>query len=110
MLKKIQKEHKEWGKRNFGDSPSWQPLLGVQEEVGELSHAHLKEAQGIRGTENHEENAKDAIADIILYLIDYCNRRDFDIETILQETWDKVKQRDWKKNPEDAHVGLGDAQ
>jgi len=108
MLKKLQDEQRPWVAYNFGDRPSWMPLLGVVEELGELAHAYLKRAQGIRTSENHTENAKDAVADIVIFLADYCSAEGFDLEAIVQETWDKVKQRDWKKNPDNAHKGLGD--
>lgn len=98
MLSKIQEEQKAWVKHNFGDRPSWQPLLGAVEELGELAHAHLKQAQGIRINEPHFENKKDAIADIIIYLCDYCTAENIDIEKVVLETWNKVKTRDWKNN------------
>ena len=99
MLRKLQEEQKQWVKHNFGERPSWMPLLGAVEELGELAHAHLKESQGIRLSEDHTENAKDAVADIVIYLADYCSSRGFDFESIVQETWNDVKQRDWKKDP-----------
>lgn len=100
-LRRIQREHKKWSARNFGeDVPTWHPLLGVVEEIGELCHAHLKEAQGIRTNEDHIANAKDAVGDTVIYLIDYCNRRGFDFADILLETWKQVRARDWIKNPE----------
>lgn len=87
-----------WVKRNFGDRPSWQSLLGVQEEVGELSHAHLKEVQRIRGTaEEHQANAKDAVADIVIFLADYCSARDWDMQAIVEATLSEVLKRDWVK-------------
>ena len=103
MLKNLQEELKPWVKHNFGDRPSWQPLLGIVEELGELAHAHLKHAQEIRTDEQHFENKKDAIADIIIYLADYCTAEGIDLESTVQEVWDKVKKRDWKKNPKNAH-------
>lgn len=173
MLRKIQEEQKPWVKHNFPGRKDYEPLIGIIEELGELSHAHLKEIQGIRTNENHIENARDAVADIVIYiadycsgrgydlqgiykkasivsrstieelgdatgyqiifyisssvgklarhylmnsqesekneignillfLIDYCIIRDFSFEHAVQETWDKVKQRDWKKDSESA--------
>ena len=67
-IKQIQQEQKAWVRHNFGDRPSWQPLLGVAEELGELSHAHLKHVQGIRVNENHTAKKKDAIGDLVIYL------------------------------------------
>lgn len=100
MLKRIQTEHKRWADINFGNIPTWQPLLGAVEELGELAHAHLKQVQGIRTNEDHEAKAKDAVGDVVIYLIDYCNRRGFDFETIVRETWDHVRRRNWVKDPE----------
>ena len=100
-LRIIQLEQKEWALRNFGDKPSWHPLLGIAEEVGELCHGYLKREQGIRGTaENHAEEIKDAVGDIQIYLIDFCNREHLDLQSIIQETWAEVKKRNWKENPE----------
>ena len=100
ILKTLQDEQRPWVKHNFGDRPAWQPLLGAVEEIGELAHAHLKHEQNIRTNESHIENAKDAVADAIIYLSDYCSAMGFDLETLVVETWNKVKQRDWKKYPE----------
>jgi NTP pyrophosphatase (non-canonical NTP hydrolase) len=89
--------------RNFGPHPAWHPLLGAVEEIGELAHSFLKAEQGIRGTkEEHEAAAKDAVADTIIYLADFCSCVGFDLEAIVDMTWDEVKRRDWKKNPNDA--------
>lgn len=107
-LREIQAEQRAWVLRNFGERPAYHPLLGAVEELGELAHAHLKEEQGIRRNENHVENAKDAVADVVIYLMDYCSSRGFDMQEIVQSTWEKVRQRDWKANPDTAHVGLGD--
>ena len=103
-LRRLQAEQVPWVKHNFGDRPSWMPLLGAVEELGELAHAHLKQAQGIRVSENHDEKARDAVADIVIYLADYCSSRGFDLETLVMETWDKVKLRDWKKDPAHADI------
>jgi NTP pyrophosphatase (non-canonical NTP hydrolase) len=93
---KMQDEVGKWAERNFGGGPSTHPLLGIVEEVGELSHAHLKEEQGIRGTkEEHEEEARDALGDIMIYMLDYAYRRGWDLGDILTETWDNVRKRDW---------------
>ena len=100
-FKQLQQEQKEWADRNFPNSKNYHPLLGVVEEVGELSHSHLKREQGIRGTEEeHIEEARDAIGDIVIYLSDYCSRMGFDFQEIMEDTWNHVKQRDWQKNPE----------
>jgi NTP pyrophosphatase (non-canonical NTP hydrolase) len=97
IIEKVQREHKEWAHRNFGPRPSWHPLLGVQEEVGELSHAYLKREQGIRGTrEEHEADMCDAVGDIMVFLIDFCNQEGIDLRDALAVTWEKVSKRDWR--------------
>ena len=104
----LQQEHREWSARNFPNKKHHEPLLGVMEEVGELAHAHLKAAQGIRGTEEeHSEKAKDAIGDIVIFLSDYCTESGYDFQRIIETVWDEVKQRDWRKNPVDADKKVG---
>lgn len=97
-LNKMQRELYDWDKKNFGGQPSYRSLLGATEEIGELAHAHLKEEQGIRES-NYEEDAKDAIGDTIIYLTNYCNARGFNLQGIIEETWNQVRQRDWIKYP-----------
>lgn len=98
-LTNIQNEVEVWSHKNFGSQPSWCPLLGISEEVGELAHAYLKRQQGIRGTtEEHNEAIKDAVGDIMIYLLDFCGREGINLEDTLEETWNHVSKRDWKKN------------
>jgi NTP pyrophosphatase (non-canonical NTP hydrolase) len=74
--------------------------MGVVEEVGELSHALLKQEQGIRGAhDEHERLAQDAVGDTIVYLADLCTRRGWDLSAIVEATWAEVSRRDWKANP-----------
>lgn len=61
-----------WQNYNFGPQPNNRLILGICEEVGELCHSSLKKFQGIRGTpEEHMENMKDAIGDIMIYTLNY---------------------------------------
>lgn len=99
MLRKLQEEQKVWSDKNFEPQPSYRMLLGAMEELGELSHAHLKAEQGIRTGEDHIAAKKDALGDIVTYLAAYCNSEGIDFESAVQDTWDRVKQRDWKNNP-----------
>lgn len=95
----LQKLLAPWVKKNFGDRPSYQPLLGAVEEIGELSHAHLKAEQGIRGTpEELEAKAKDAVADTIIFLADYANARGWDLQKVVEDTLREVLQREWRKD------------
>lgn len=94
----IQADHKAWADRNFPNADPIDPVLGVAEEVGELCHAILKQKQGIRGThEQHEAKAKDAVGDIVIYLLDVCSKRGWSFGEIVAETWAEVRKRDWTK-------------
>ncbi len=94
-----------WSRRNFPKNKPYFPLLGAFEECGELAHAHLKQEQGIRGTiAEHEAAKKDAVADIVIYLADYCERHDIDMASAVEETWDQVRTRDWIKFPKNGRT------
>jgi len=96
-LGEIQKEHYEWARRNFGDFEAWQTLLGLQEELGELSHSYLKRHAGIRMNEDHDAKIKDAVADILVFLCGFCSTQEIDLEKQLNVTWEEVKKRDYRK-------------
>lgn len=98
-LSKLQRDVSEWRFKNFGITPTYYPLLGVVEEIGELAHAYLKQAQGIRKDENFEEHIKDAIGDTVIFLMDLCDKLGYDLKEIIQDTWKDVKKRNWKKYP-----------
>jgi len=100
-LRQIQKKHWKWAKRNFGKPDPSSPLLGAVEELGELAHSHIKSEQGIRGSSVvHEANGQDAIGDIILFLMQYCSLRGWDLQDILRDTAEDVWLRDWKAYPD----------
>jgi NTP pyrophosphatase (non-canonical NTP hydrolase) len=105
-LDTLQKEVTEWANRNFPNTPPYRPLLGLVEEVGELSHAHLKMEQGIRGTAQEHKIAKeDAIGDILVYLCHYCSLNGLDLDYCVTLAWGEVKKRDWQANPHDGSKG-----
>jgi len=80
ILQTLQNEQAVWSEKNFGEQPPTAPLLGLIEEVGELAHAVLKRNQGIRTGENHIEQMKDAIGDIVIYAADYATRQGFQLD------------------------------
>lgn len=101
-LRRLQEEHNEWSQENFGDQPYEWTLLGLQEELGELAHSELKMLQGIRLDEEDvgEEATKDAVGDIIIYLLDFCNRRDLVLADCLDEAALEVLNREWDSDVE----------
>jgi NTP pyrophosphatase (non-canonical NTP hydrolase) len=75
----IEKQH-EWELANFGKQGPEMALVGIFEELGELSHALLKHEQGIRGFENEDyfqEQVQDAVGDVMIYLVSFCNNLTF---------------------------------
>lgn len=96
-LNELQQELRPWQEHNFPGRAAWEPVMGVAEEAGELSHAFLKRHQTIRGSaEAHEAEIRDAIGDIIVYLADVSNAMGFDLQACLDETWATVRERDWR--------------
>lgn len=99
-LSELQEESRKWLAHNFPNQVKHQALLGVVEEVGELSHAFLKSEQGIRGTkEEHLDAMVDAIGDITIYLASFCNTNGINFEAAVILAWGAVSQRDWIKYP-----------
>ena len=103
-LRILQDQLEEWTAHNFGAPPPFHAFLGVVEEVGELAHLILKQEQGIRTGEDHDEKARDAVADIAIFLVNYCVLRGREFEDILFSTWEGVRQRDWKLYPENGRT------
>lgn len=98
----LQAEIGKWADKNFGEhTPSYHPLLGVGEEVGELNHAHLKGEQQIRAGSDPQEiflKKSDAIGDIVIFLMHYCYIERLTLENCIRDAWNEVKDRDWTKD------------
>lgn len=96
----MQGEIRRWREYNFPDGTSDQQFLGMTEELGELAHAILKGQQGIRGySPDDTAEIKDAVGDLMIYLICFCALNGWDTLEILQDVWDEVRKRDWQENP-----------
>ena len=111
-LEILQQEVLAWARKNFNEQDPDHTLLGVTEECGELvtallasslvttaigklNHHRLKMQQGIRQDEDHTAAEKDAVGDILIYLLNYCGERGISMEECLRDTWERVSQRDW---------------
>lgn len=109
-LEQLQAEHKPWAERNFPNDTPDQMLIGVMEELGELSHAFLKQAQLIRRGSTEEGRKvlqsleRDAVGDIVIYLCAYCDLRGLSLAECVERAWDEVKNRDWVNNKEDGRA------
>lgn len=104
MIRQLQQEHFRWQKKNFDNVVVEDMILGVVEELGELAHSILKEKQKVRMHEDHEEKAKDAVGDIFIFLTGVCNRKGWDLQTIIEDVWKEVSSRDWRQFPNDGRT------
>jgi len=68
------------------------PLLGVVEETGEMVTAVMDM--------NRPADVEDAIGDLMVFLLNLCDVSGYDGDSALKGVWNKVRQRDWKKNKE----------
>jgi len=102
QLTVAQQEHATWRERNFPNQTLYQAVLGMMEELGELSHALLKHEQGIRKMDDAwvaREAIIDAHCDLIIFSFGVAEDLGYDLGIELQRTWDEVKQRDWVGDP-----------
>ena len=93
----------EWNKKNFGEhhQTGYRLLLGCQEELGELSHAHLKGEQNIRHTPKEIlKLKKDAIGDLFVFLVNYCDSQNINFLECCGIVWKELQTRDWIKKKE----------
>jgi len=81
------------------------PVINSAIEVGKLAHAHLKCAQGIRTTEDHEMARRTQVGRLIVWLRLFGRNSDMDFDGVVINTWEEVRKRDWKKDPAGAGVG-----
>lgn len=97
----LQSELHKWRLRNFPNADAIQQLLGVMEEVGELTHAVLKQMQEIRGnSKDHDEAILDAVGDIQIFLAGFCSFRGINMYKAYTDTANTVMKRDWLTDPE----------
>jgi NTP pyrophosphatase (non-canonical NTP hydrolase) len=101
-LSQLQSERRVWVEKNFPGNLEIHSVLGMVEELGELSHAFLKREQGIRGlAEKHTAAIKDAVCDLIIFSCGIADAEGFDLGEAMYETWAQVKKRNWIDQPLD---------
>ena len=104
-INNLQRDHDDWVTHNFPNQERWEPLLGLAEEVGELSHAVLKRHRGIRGDATQlTEKEFDAIGDIFIYLMSFCNASGYNLEECVEVVWEEVSSRNWVAYPKDGQT------
>lgn len=112
-VSRLQVQLARWQNKNFENTSAVQGALGVSEECGELmdavmglmsaqgrlSHAVLKNQQGIRGMASEEAYraaVADAIADLSIFAMQVCTICRLDFGTLVETTADLVMERKWK--------------
>lgn len=104
-LGEYQDKMKAWAAHNFPDAEPIDPLLGIGEEYGELLHAYLKRKQGIRGTpEEHTIAIQDALGDMTIYMLDFCNKHGFSLAACLLAAYTEIAGRDWRRFPKNGRT------
>ena len=105
MIDLKQKELFAWMNRNFDEKNMekklFQCVLGMSEEVGEVSHLLLKSSQKIREGENglDLDLFADGIADTLIFGLQALSILGIDAEKEISKTIEQVLQRDWKSSP-----------
>lgn len=119
-LRELQSAVATWSQATFGNNVSkWTgypqgsqcSLTGMVEEVGELitaigrlNKATICRHQGRKGYDNvdkYNADRNDAVADIMIFLLDYCAREGIDLLTVTNEAWDKVVSKRTLENWEE---------
>lgn len=72
----LQAEVGVWSNENFGAQPTYRPLLGIIEELGEFLEGY-----------DLKDSAKmdDAAADTVIYMLDFCVRNSWNIVDLIPE-------------------------
>jgi NTP pyrophosphatase (non-canonical NTP hydrolase) len=108
-LADIQQEIGVWANMNFGHNVSKDPLsvsyghplgslpslLGVMEELGELARvvARRHQARGYKDAVEAQDAKEDAVADLLVFLCDFCYREGINLQPVLNRVWAKVCKR-----------------
>lgn len=104
-LNQLQAERNEWVAHNFPVEGIEESIFGAVEEIGELAHHYLKRKQDIRGNSQfHTVELLDAVADCVIFLAGVCSHEGVEFGTLLENTWNTVKERDWVKYPENGRT------
>lgn len=53
--------------------------------------------------EDHDDRMRDAIGDIVIYLLGFCTLNQIDVDECIEMAWSEVKKREWTQNHSDDH-------
>src|ERR1035437_3462457 len=80
----LQNEIVAWHRRNYPTGTAIRDLISVEEELGELNRAELKQAGEIRGTWEHwQEEKKKEAGDVLIGIINFCGHCNINISKTL---------------------------
>lgn len=71
IFDELRNEVGQWSDKNFPGQPTVNPFIGSSEEAGELSDC-------LNTDEHPDEEELDAVGDILVYLADFCYKREID--------------------------------
>lgn len=98
-----------WINKNFPNNNTTATYMGMIEEAGEIARIITKREQGIRGYSDPiycEQELRKEMADLFIKLCDAAQFEGIDLQEAIEERWETIRFRDWKKNP----MGHGKAQ
>ena len=83
----LQNEIHAWHRRNYPNDDHYSALMGIQEEIGELNRAELKQEGGIRGTyEEWEMEKQKEVGDVLIGILNFAGYRSIPITKALDAT------------------------
>lgn len=74
-LRLLQDQQRPWVLHNFGNRPSWAPLIGMGEKLGALAEAEVDHGRD-------SDEFQDAVADTVIFAADYCSALEWDLATL----------------------------
>lgn len=92
---KLQTEICAWAVQNFGDTPSQYLLLGMVEEFGELQ------------TATNASDAKDAVADLLIFMANFCQHEGVTLADIISSLKPPELEQGWPKTSAWISISLG---
>lgn len=109
-LSDLQKEVYQWWLKELADKPGGaiNNFYGLVEEVGELARTIICANQGRKGYDDPAKchrDRKDAVSDVLIFLMNYCSGEGIDLQEAVNETWDKVVSKrtlaNWEEHAHD---------
>lgn len=71
------------------------PILHIVRQTGTITHEQVQQFSNTSGLQF-------SIGNIILFLLDYCESRQWSLQEIVEQTWDSVQKRKWIENENNA--------